>query len=58
MPKTQTAPHHTAQSTQCQKPPRKLSFTQPRMYLLGNIVATTGQGGSSSQYDSYSGNRP
>jgi len=56
MSKTQTTAH-TAQSTQCQKPPRKLSFTQPRIYPLGNIVATTGQGGSSSQYDSYSGNR-
>ena len=44
MPNTQTAPHHTAQATQCQKPPWKLSFTQPRMYPLGKSVASTGQG--------------
>ena len=43
MPKTQTVPHNTAQSTQCQKPPWKLSFTQPRICPLGS-VPRTGQG--------------
>jgi hypothetical protein len=54
---TQTQPN-TSVSTHRQDQTRKLSFTQPHIRPLGNIVATTGQGGSSDQYDSYDGKRP
>jgi hypothetical protein len=37
---------------------RKLQFTVPQIRPLGSLTTQTRQGGSSSQYDSYSDNRP
>ncbi len=43
---------------QSQNHRRKVQFATPQIRSLGNITAQTRQGGSSSQYDSYSDNRP
>ncbi len=37
---------------------KKLPFRQPQIGPLRHLLQATGQGGSSSQYDSYSDNRP
>jgi hypothetical protein len=48
----------TREKTSTQSNRQKLVFTRPRIRQIGNITTRTGQGGSSSQYDSYSDNRP
>ena len=48
----------TPAPSQREKKREKIQFAHPTIKGAGNITARTRQGGSSSQYDSYSDNRP